>query len=89
MSIPTIIEAVEFRREQYGLNQRQMALVLGMGPSHYNEFIKGKRELPKHSMAQAFAFGVPAERLFQTEPNKGVKDVEFIMKLFGENYDRP
>lgn len=63
----SIIDGVEFRREQYGLKKRAWAEKLGMQASHYSEFVRGKRELPKSAMALAFHYGVPACVLFQCE----------------------
>lgn len=76
MGIPSTVEAVEFRREQYGLNQQQWAHVLKIAPSHYSEFASGKRALPSRSMALAYAFGVPAECLFQHLPILGAGDID-------------
>lgn len=56
----TAIDAVEFRREQYFLNQSEFAEILGMQKSHYSEFINGKRDLPKSAMKRAIAIGIPA-----------------------------
>lgn len=76
MSIPSTVEAVEFRREQYGLTQEQWAYVLRIRPSHYSEFVHGNRKLPPKAMAQAYAFGVPAECLFQQLPIAGAGDID-------------
>lgn len=76
MSIPSTIEAVEFRRDQYGLTQAQWAYVLGMQPSHYSEFVRGARRLPGLAMGTAFAYGVPAECLFQQLPALGAADID-------------
>lgn len=75
-SLPSVIDAVEFRREAYGLDCRQWSAVLGMTASHYSEFINGKRELPKSAMAMAYAYGVPATALFQERPTKGAGDID-------------
>jgi antitoxin component HigA of HigAB toxin-antitoxin module len=74
--IPSEVEALEFRRDQYGLNCGQWSAVLGMLPSHYSEFLSGKRCLPKSAMGKAFEFGVPAEALFQVRPDKGAADID-------------
>jgi hypothetical protein len=74
--LPTLVEALEFRREQYELNQTQWSAVLGLGLSHYNEFVHGKRPLPKQAMAKAYAYGVPAECLFQCLPVLGAADID-------------
>lgn len=65
---PSIIGAVEFRREQFGLNDSEMAQVLGMAKTHYSDFKAGRRNLPIPAMVRAFALGVPAECLFQIDP---------------------
>ncbi len=57
----TATEALEFRREQYGLTQAEFAEILKIQPSHYSEFINGKRELSKRAIRRAVAIGVPAE----------------------------
>lgn len=77
--LPSIVEALEFRRNQYGLTQTEWATVLGMGQSHYSEFVSGERSLPKHAMAAAFHYGVPAECLFQCRPDKGYTDALHVL----------
>ena len=59
----SLIEAMEFRREQYGLNQSEFALVLACQKSHYSEFLKGKRNLTLRSRKRAAAIGVPLKSL--------------------------
>ena len=76
MELPSIIDAVEFRRETYGLTQKNWAFVLGMCPSHYSEFINGKRRLPVAAMARCFEHGVPAEGLFQCRPTKDIRHIK-------------
>jgi hypothetical protein len=82
--IPSTVEAVEFRREQYALNCAQWAYVLGMNPTHYSEFVHGHRSIPKEAMAQAYAYGVPAEALFQQRPTKGSWDIDRRLKAMQE-----
>ena len=43
--IPSTIDMVEFRRDQYGLTMAEWAKVLGTSASHYSEFTHGKRGL--------------------------------------------
>jgi len=74
--IVSAIDAVEFRREQYNLNCNQWSAVLGVLPSHYSEFIHGKRPLPVSAIANAYAFGVPADALLQQLPTKGAADID-------------
>lgn len=63
----TITEALEFRRDAYGLSAAEFAFVLGIERSHYNEIIRGKRSIPKTVLRRAFAVGVPAALLLQPE----------------------
>jgi len=62
VSIP---DALEFRREQYGLKAREFAAILGMTPSHYSEVVCRGRNLPLNARIRAFAIGVPADVLLQ------------------------
>ena len=67
----TIPNALEFRRDQYGLNQTEFAAVLGLNGSHYSEIVRGKRSLPIEATRRAFAIGVPADVLLQPTKGKG------------------
>jgi antitoxin component HigA of HigAB toxin-antitoxin module len=62
-SVVTEAEALEFRRDQYGLSAKDFSAVLGLGASHYSEVIHGKRRLPIRSVAKAIAVGVPSQPL--------------------------
>lgn len=64
-NLPSVIDAVEFRREQYVWSQKKMAKELHMCQSHYSEFIHGKRSLPMIAVKHAFRIGVPAAVLLQ------------------------
>lgn len=64
---PSVVGAVEFRRDQFGLNDSEWAQVLGMAKQHYSDFKAGRRSLPITAMVRAFALGVPAECLFQID----------------------
>ncbi len=59
----TVADALEFRRDQYGLTQGEFAKVLGMQPSHYSEVESGQRLLPRKAAHRAYLVGVPAEVL--------------------------
>ena len=61
----SIGDALEFRRDQYGLDRLQFAVLLGIQPSHYSEVVTGKRDLPITATKRAYAIGVPAEVLLQ------------------------
>lgn len=65
----SLSQALEFRRDQYGLSKKEFAKVLGLQASHYSEVVNGKRALPIAATKRAFAVGVPAEALLQ--PTKG------------------
>lgn len=56
-------DALEFRREQYGLTAADFAAVLGMQQSHYSEVVNQRRRLPINAVARAVAIGVPAAPL--------------------------
>lgn len=80
MGLPSVIDAVEFRRKQYGITCAQWSNVIGISSSHYSEFIHGKRNLTLLQSARCFAFGVPAVALFQCMPNKGINEIEEFLK---------
>jgi transcriptional regulator with XRE-family HTH domain len=67
VQLPSLIDAVEFRRCQYGWSQNRMAQELGLTRGHYSEFISGKRGLPLQARCRAYALGVPADVLLQVE----------------------
>ena len=77
--MPSVSEALEFRRQQYGLSRSEWAYVLGTTPSHYSEVENGKRTLSKKSMARAYAFGVPPSVLFQTDGDKGIAEIRALL----------
>lgn len=68
-NLPSIVDALEFRRDQYGYNKREMSEALCMQPSHYSEVISGKRTLSLATTKKAFEIGVPAEVLLQANKN--------------------
>ena len=84
--LPSVVDAVEFRRDQYQLTQAQWAKVIGTSASHYSEFASGKRGLTLFQAAKCFQFGVPAECLFQ---NHGDKDFRHIKKILKSTKDHP
>lgn len=57
------IESIEFRRDQYGLTQREFAFILGMSESKYSELKSKKINLTKPQAARLFQIGVPAEAI--------------------------
>ena len=61
----SIVDVVEFRRDQYGLTQSEFGALLGMTSSHYSEFVRGRRNMPLNARIRAFAIGVPADVLLQ------------------------
>lgn len=61
----SILDALEFRRDQYGLKRSEFAAILGLTPAHFSEVMSGKRNLPLNARIRAFAVGVPAEVLLQ------------------------
>ena len=63
----SLADALEFRRDQYGLTKGEFAAILGLQKSHYSEIVLGKRRLPITATKRAFAIGVPAEVLLQPD----------------------
>ena len=61
----SIVDALDFRRDQYGLTRTEFAAILGMTSAHFSEVMAGKRNLPLNARIRAFAVGVPAEVLLQ------------------------
>lgn len=57
--VPSIPDALEFRRDQYGWTKKEMASHLGIQYSHYTEVLSGKRRLPLKGRIKAFKMGVP------------------------------
>lgn len=80
MKLPSIVDAVEFRRDQYMLTQREWAKVIGISQSHYSEFVHGKRGLTLAQAAKCFEYGVPAECLFQCRNSKHIKHIRKLLK---------
>ena len=64
-SAVSLVDALEFRRDAYGLKSSEFAAILGLSTTHYSEFLSGKRNLPLNARIRAFAIGVPAEALLQ------------------------
>jgi transcriptional regulator with XRE-family HTH domain len=60
-----IPQALAYIQKQNAWTQREMAIKLGIQPSHYNEILKGKRMLPFKAACEAYALGVPASVLLQ------------------------
>lgn len=61
----SLVDAMEFRRDQYDLTAAQFAAILGMASTHYSDFVSGRRNLPLNARIRAYAIGVPAEVLLQ------------------------
>lgn len=77
--LPSVVDAVEFRRDAYGLTQRDWSKVIGINQSHYSEFVHGKRTLTLRQAARCFEFGVPAECLFQCRNDKHIRHIQKIL----------
>ncbi len=65
IGFPSVVDALEFSRDQYGLSRHEFAAVIGVSPGHYSEIINGKRRLSINAAKRAFAIGVPADVLLQ------------------------
>ena len=59
-----LVDALEFRREQYDLTKRDFAFLLGLTSGNYIAILKGVRKrLPIDATKRAYAIGVPADVL--------------------------
>lgn len=67
----SLADALEFRRDQYGLSAKDFAFILGLSQSHYSEVIHGIRDLPIKSTKRAFAIGVPVDVLLAPSALRG------------------
>jgi antitoxin component HigA of HigAB toxin-antitoxin module len=67
---PKLVDAIEFRQEQYGWNDSKMAAMLDLSKSHYSEFKNGKRALPVNSIRKAYAIGIPASLKRNTQNSR-------------------
>lgn len=56
-------EALEFRRDQYGLSRKDFCYILSIGTSHYSEIINGKRPVTIILARNASTIGVPLDSL--------------------------
>ena len=56
-------EALEFRRDAYGLSVKDFCYILSISKSHYSEVINGKRQPPISLIRKAHSIGVPLQSL--------------------------
>lgn len=70
-----LVDAIEFRREQYGWNKSKMAAMLDMTKPNYSDFIAGRRGLPINSVRKAYAIGIPADILLQDDTDRRIADL--------------
>lgn len=61
----SIADALEFRRDQYGLRASEFAALIGVSAAKYSDIIAGRRNMPLNARIRAFAIGVPADVLLQ------------------------
>ena len=65
IKLPSVLDAIEFRRDQYGWTKTKMAKELHIGNTHYSDFLSGNRHLPLIAIKHAYRIGVPATVLLQ------------------------
>jgi antitoxin component HigA of HigAB toxin-antitoxin module len=63
--LPTIPEAMTFRREQMGENQREISLRAGMSLNRWKHLESGKNEPSLPDARKLYAVGIPAEVLLR------------------------
>ena len=61
----SMVDALDFRRDQYGLTWAEFGMLLGLSPQHMSEVKNGHRRLPIGAVKRAYAIGVPADALMQ------------------------
>jgi len=61
----SMVDALDFRRDQYGLTWSEFGMLLGLSPQHMSEVKNGHRRLPIGAVKRAYAIGVPADALMQ------------------------
>jgi antitoxin component HigA of HigAB toxin-antitoxin module len=69
---PHLADALEFRREAYGLSMAEFALVLGIAKSSYTEILRGNRHLTRKAQQRAYVIGVIPDALLQPT-KKGIQ----------------
>jgi len=69
-NLPTIIQALEFRMEQYGHNNRQASKAIGISEQKVCHILKGQRGVSRSMQWKLFEYGIPAVVLIQP-PTKG------------------
>jgi DNA-binding XRE family transcriptional regulator len=62
---PTIAEAMKFRREQMGENQREISLRAGMSLNRWKHLESGKNEPSIADARKLYAVGIPASVILQ------------------------
>ena len=65
IGLPTIVEALRFRIEQFGWTDMEFARRVGMNRHHFSEVMSGKRQFPLSARIKAYKLGVPANVLLQ------------------------
>ncbi len=70
LGLPSLIDALRFRIEQYGWTDQKFAEEIGMNQGHFSQVMSGKRRLPLSARIKAHALGVPAKVLLQSEKAK-------------------
>lgn len=76
--LPTIPEAMLFRREQMGENQREISLRAGMSLNRWKHLESGKNEPSLPDARKLYAVGIPASVLLGQ--NTQVNDPEKLEK---------
>ncbi len=64
-TLPSVVEAIKFRLEQYDHNQRQACRIMNINPAHFNSLLRGKRELSLFQAKALFKYGIPPKVLLQ------------------------
>lgn len=61
--LPRLEVALESKRHEFEMSRHEFAKLIGMQPSNYYEFLKGKRMLPITAVRKAYRIGISADVL--------------------------
>lgn len=65
VTLPSIPEALKFRKEQMMWTQKELGIRLGLSESYISEVLNGNRNLPIKATVKAYHLGIPAKVLLQ------------------------
>lgn len=64
-NLPTLVEALKFRMEQYGHNNRQASKAIGISEQKVCHILKGQRDVSRSMQWKLYKYGIPPVVLIQ------------------------